>query len=260
MNLREVAAKSLAARKELQSRKNSADRNDMMEFLSKAKQEDGTPLPETDIIAETASFISGGSDTTSTSLTHFVDLVSRHPNVKRRLQAELDQAFPGPQADDWVPTDEVIASLPYLNACLNESMRIQPAAASGLERIVLSESITVGDKGDTQYVLPRGTLVSTAVYSLHRRESVFVDPESFCPERWLDMKGSDLDALNASFAPFSYGLRACAGKGFAMMEIGKAAAMVFKEMDVIRATSAEPSMYEDFFMKLRECGVVLVKR
>lgn len=54
------------------------DRRDLLSYLLVAKDPDtGNPLPEEEIIAESISFIVGGSDTISSTMTNFIDHVSR---------------------------------------------------------------------------------------------------------------------------------------------------------------------------------------
>lgn len=57
-----------------------------------------------------------------------------------------------------------------------------------------------------------------------RNPSSFVDPENWCPERWLPethpLHDPRFDADNkAAFKPFSYGPRDCAGKNLAYSEM-----------------------------------------
>lgn len=62
----------------------------------------GAPLSETEIIAESISFIVSGSDTTSSTMTNTVDIVSRLPEIHKQLANELDHAFPGRMFAGWV--------------------------------------------------------------------------------------------------------------------------------------------------------------
>lgn len=78
-------------------------RKDLLSFLFNAKDPDkGTSLKEGEIVAESISFIVGGSDTTSSTMANVVDILSRSVGVQRHLQLELDVAFPGQMSDDWV--------------------------------------------------------------------------------------------------------------------------------------------------------------
>ncbi|KAF5535251.1 benzoate 4-monooxygenase cytochrome P450 [Fusarium phyllophilum] len=89
-----------------EKRKASADnsRKDLLSFLFNAKDPDTKqPIPEDEIIAESISFIVGGSDTTSSTMTNFIDFVTRDEDLQRRIQHEIDMIFPGEPSDDWVP-------------------------------------------------------------------------------------------------------------------------------------------------------------
>jgi benzoate 4-monooxygenase len=116
----------------------SSRRRDLLSFLFEAIDPDsGRKLPDDEIVAESISFIVGGSDTTSSTMTNFIDLVCRTPGLQRRLQTELDQAFPDVNGknNDWVAPNKVVENLPLLNATLKEVMRYRPTSATGLERI-----------------------------------------------------------------------------------------------------------------------------
>ena len=113
------------------------DNNDLLSLLFAAKDANtGGSLPDEYIIAEAISFLVGGSDTTSSTMTHFVDLVSRDRSIQIKLQTELDEAFPGTMDEDWVSPDAVVSKLPLLNAVLKETMRMRPTSSTGLERVV----------------------------------------------------------------------------------------------------------------------------
>jgi benzoate 4-monooxygenase len=130
--LAKIATKAYFKRKDQHTQ-----RKDFLSFLLNAKDPDtGCPLPEPEIIAESISFLVGGSDTTSTTMTTVVDIVSRSPELQKRLHEELDQTFPGPIPSDWVADFSVVEKLPVLNAVLRETMRIRPTSATGLERVV----------------------------------------------------------------------------------------------------------------------------
>ncbi|KAI1044936.1 hypothetical protein LB505_013923 [Fusarium chuoi] len=121
-----------------EKRKVSADdsRKDLLSFLFNAKDpETKRSIPEDEIIAESISFIVGGSDTTSSTMTNFIDFVSRDADLQNRIQHEIDVIFPGEPSDDWVPTEKELNELPLLIATLREVMRFRPTSATGLERV-----------------------------------------------------------------------------------------------------------------------------
>ncbi len=125
-------------------RSEGTGRQDLLSFLLEAKDPDsGGKLDSEEIVAESISFIIGGSDTTSSTMTNFVDVVSRRPEIQLRLQEELDSAFPGPLQDDWVADADTANRLPLLIATLREVMRFRPTSSTGLERICPPGGITI---------------------------------------------------------------------------------------------------------------------
>jgi benzoate 4-monooxygenase len=133
-----------------QRKNNTESQKDLLSFLFQARDNEGS-IGEQEIIAESISFIVGGSDTTSSTMTNFIDLISQDSKLQKRLQEELDVAYPGEQDVSWVPGDRVLQNLPLLNATLREVMRIRPTSATGLERVVPK-----GGKSITGVYFPAG--------------------------------------------------------------------------------------------------------
>jgi cytochrome P450 len=96
--------------------------------------EDGEgPLAEPDagtLATEASLAIVAGSDTTGTGLANAMCYLLAHPACMDRLRAEVDAAA-GEDAD--VPSDRLV-ELKYLQAVLNETLRLQPAVPNGVQR------------------------------------------------------------------------------------------------------------------------------
>lgn len=71
-----------------------------------------------------------GSETSSTAMTHTLMYLVQNPKALKRLREELDQATAS-NPPGALPTYDQVRNLPYLTACINESMRLRPVAASG---------------------------------------------------------------------------------------------------------------------------------
>ncbi|KAG4266797.1 hypothetical protein FPRO04_13092 [Fusarium proliferatum] len=240
-----------------EKRKVSADnsRKDLLSFLFNAKDpETKLSIPEDEIIAESISFIVGGSDTTSSTMTNFIDFVSRDADLQNRIQHEIDMIFPGEPSDDWVPSEKELNELSLLIATLREVMRFRPTSATGLERVTPQGGKTIAG----QFIPADGqTLVSVPTLGIMMDPRIFESPKTFRPERWLQ---SGADKLMEYFYPFSTGPRSCIGRNFAWMEILKAVAVVFKLFDVRRINPEPTVVREGFFNKAVECEVEIHKR
>lgn len=71
-------------------------------------------------------------------MTHFVHELVKNPKAAAKLYAEVDSFFDleDRSSPDFVAGWEVVSKMPYLEAFLNETMRVCPTSAVGLERIV----------------------------------------------------------------------------------------------------------------------------
>ena len=134
-------------------------------------------------------------------------MLLKHPDVLAKLREEVDAV-----ADDdemSIPYDKV-KDLPYLRACLDESLRILPPTPFNLPRKTPSEGCEILG----QWV-PGNTTVSMSSYVAHRDANVFPDPEVFRPERWLGEAGKQLQPY---FITFSAGARGCIGRNISYLE------------------------------------------
>jgi hypothetical protein len=61
--------------------------------------------------------------------------LSKNPSAQKKLQEELDATF-GPRGIEGVLEYEDVKALPYLDACINEALRLHSTSAMGLPRIM----------------------------------------------------------------------------------------------------------------------------
>lgn len=160
-------------------------RKDLMSFLIKAKDPDtGLPLPGEEIKAEAISFIVGGSDTTSSTMTNFVDFLSRDMGLQEKMYQELREAFPGPLDEDWVAPFDIANKLPYLTALLRETMRVRPTSSTGLERVTPPGGATVAG-----VFFPAEVRLSLLIASFDEStDSRTIQRLSSLSPRWLSIK------------------------------------------------------------------------
>ncbi|OCK85010.1 cytochrome protein [Lepidopterella palustris CBS 459.81] len=156
--------------------------------------------------------ILGGSETSATALSGAIYYLSRNPEKFQRLVKEVRDNIK--TKEDF--TLNKLAHLAYMNACLEESMRIYPPVCGYLPRTAPREGCVVAGK----YV-PPFTQASITPYAMSHYSRNFVDPDKFVPERWLDNERPtkyEGDNRNAS-QPFSMGPRNCIGKNLAWAEM-----------------------------------------
>lgn len=112
-----------------------------------------------------------------------------------------------------------MTTLPYLRACLKESLRIFPPAFANMRR-------TTEDLVMQGYHVPKDIDIVMNMQSIYSDSNSFEHPEKFVPERWLRQPAaadvcpqSMKQSHKFSFLPFGYGVRFCAGKRIAEMEL-----------------------------------------
>jgi cytochrome P450 len=188
----------------IRERKPGEDRGDLLSMLLVAHDEQGAGMSERQVRDEVMTLLLAGHETTAIALTWAFLLLDRNREARDRLEAELAVVLGnGPASPDDVP------ALPYTQAVVNETLRLYPPAyVTGREAI--RDTTIHGTR------IPKGHIVLISMYTTHRDERFFPDPDAFRPERWLD--GLEKRLPRGAFIPFGLGSRKCIGASFAMME------------------------------------------
>ncbi|KIJ96180.1 hypothetical protein K443DRAFT_293866 [Laccaria amethystina LaAM-08-1] len=145
----------------------------------------------------------GAGDTTVSALISFVLLMSLHPEVERRAQAELDTIL----GAEHLPTPSDIEHLPYLHAILKEVLRYAPVGNLALPHRVIEDDEYMG------YRIPKDTTVIANVWAVMHDPELYPDPFTFSPDRFT-ASDTSRQPDPRQFA-FGFGKRACPGTHFA---------------------------------------------
>lgn len=182
---------------------------------------------EREIITHCFNNIAAGSDTTAIALRSVIFNTLKNPNVHRRLNREVREAFPS--GDVASVTYGAASKLPYLGAAIKEALRVHPSVGMPLVRIVPPDGATICG----QFFQP-GVEVGVNPWVVHRDPTVFGDPDIFRPERWLREHTSEeqIRDMNRSWIPFGHGAHTCSGRWISWMEVHKATATLFSVFDM----------------------------
>jgi benzoate 4-monooxygenase len=236
-----------------------AYRTDLLSKLQQGKDEDGNLMGREELTAEALTQLIAGSDTTSkcvfclrhvrtpsdprfSSSCAITYYLAANSEVQRKLQNELDDALQ--DEDDVATSFEVVKNLPYLNAVINEALRMHSTSGIGLPRIVPGEGMTIEG-----HFFKEGTVLSVPSYTIHRDREVWGDDAAvYRPERWLER---DNDTIQRAFNPFSYGprcvhcprvvaleimtpiCRACVGRNLASLELLIIISSIFRRYEIV---------------------------
>ncbi|KAL4892367.1 cytochrome P450 [Aspergillus ambiguus] len=176
-------------------------------------------MSDTELANQAMVMLTAGAETSATALTATLWYLSQpeHAHCLDRLRAEVRTAFSSPAG----VTGDATARLPYLNAVLEETMRLFPPSPVGPPRV----SPQGGETVDGTFV-PGGVYVSADVWTIHRdARTVGERPTSFEPERWLDVPTKPYTV------PFSIGPRMCIGVTLAWVEMRIALAKTILTFD-----------------------------
>uniref|UniRef100_A0A8R1E0I3 Cytochrome P450 n=1 Tax=Caenorhabditis japonica TaxID=281687 RepID=A0A8R1E0I3_CAEJA len=146
--------------------------------------------------------------TTSNTLTWGFAYTLNHPEAQRKVHKELDRVI---QSSDRMITTADKANLPYTNAYINEIQRTANLVPLNLLHMTTRDTVI------NKYSIPKGTGVIAQISTVMYDESVFPEPYTFNPDRFIDENGKlkKVDEL----CPFSVGKRQCLGEGLARMEL-----------------------------------------
>lgn len=198
--LRRTVSETVAER-----RKTGERRDDLLSLMLDATDpETGKGLSDADVGDNILTFIGAGHETTALALTWTFYLLSRHPEIERRVLDEIAQVTGG------APLEATqVAELTYTRQVIQEAMRVYPPVAMVVRQT--SRDLSIGGVD----VTPSDN-VFVPIYAIHHHQRLWPSPESFDPERFTP------EAVKArhrwSYLPFGAGPRICIGMGFALLE------------------------------------------
>lgn len=156
---------------------------------------------EETIIWSAASLFGAASDTTVITLTAFALAMVLFPEAQHKAQEEIDRVV----GKGRLPTFSDREELPYINAMIKETTRWWPMAPMGFPHTATETFYHEGMR------IPKGAYLLPAVWWFLHDPSVYSDPDSFAPERFLPPRNEpDPDSET-----FGYGRRRCPGRFFA---------------------------------------------
>ncbi|PSR83575.1 cytochrome P450 [Coniella lustricola] len=206
--LTETATELLAAR-----RANPSKKKDILNTLINGRDpKTGEKMSDKSILNNMVVFLIAGHETTSGLLSFLFHYFLKHPLVFQTAQGEVDRVV-GRKAI----TIEHLSKLPYLEACLRETLRLHPTAPVTLLKPHpdLPGFATTLARG--QYEIRKDQAIACLLTPIQRDPAVYgADANEFRAERMLDENFVKLP--KNSWKPFGNGLRGCIGRAFAWQE------------------------------------------
>ncbi|KAJ1897224.1 hypothetical protein LPJ66_003509 [Kickxella alabastrina] len=185
------------------------------------------------VVTETIIGLLAGSDTSSNTMTWTIHLLLMYPQYQARVVEEVRAAF---DRDHIINYSEAKARLPLLEACIYESLRLNPVA-SNMPRLIPPGGATFQG-----HFIPGGYNLTISISAVNTNPTVWDKPYEFYPERFLDNEVNKRAMLT-----FSAGVRVCPGKNLAWMEMQSTLANIFNKYNLtIPADSLfKPDLVDD---------------
>nr|QED55508.1 TRI23 [Trichoderma turrialbense] len=193
------------------------DTRDIMDTVNSSKRDPGasrtlinnileSELPPSDktferVFVDTFTVAAAGFETTGNVLRLILFHTYTKSEILEKLRAELNAAG----VDSPTNLDlKALEQLPYLTAVIEEGLRLSPGIATRMGRIAPDRDIFY-----KEWRIPAGTPFGMTQILMHTDENLYPDPQSFNPERWIDLQLRK--KAEKAYAPFSRGTRMCLG-------------------------------------------------
>ena len=187
--------------------------DDLLGMLLEARDEEtGEGMSDEQLRDEVTTIFVAGHETTAATLTWTWYLLSKHPDIARRVSNEVDAALGG-----RTPAMADLSNLAYTRMVIDEAMRLYPPAW-------MFARLAIGDDEVCGYRIPAGSMVMLSPYVMHRHPAYWDNPEGFDPERFLPERSADRPKY--AYFPFGGGPRLCIGNTFSQIEAQLIVAMV----------------------------------
>lgn len=200
----EVVGELIGRRRTLIERAESAPRDILTLLLEAADPETGRGLTDAEVRANIVTFIGAGHETTANALSWSLYLLSQAPEVRARVEAEVDAVLGGRRI-----TPEDAPRLVVTRAVLDEALRLYPPVP------FMSRSPLRDDRIGTTKI-PKNSLVTIAPWVLHRHRRLWEEPGAFDPDRFMHGRREGIDRF--AYLPFGAGPRVCIAASFALQE------------------------------------------
>ncbi|KAI4471061.1 cytochrome p450 family 4 [Holotrichia oblita] len=200
---------------------------------------DSNSMTDREIREEVDTFMFGGHDTISSTISFALFELAKSPDMQEKLLEEIE-AVVGVNKEEPI-TLRHLNDMGYMDRVVKEVLRLYPAAPL-IERELEQNVVLNGLK------YPKGTTISFHFYIQHRRPELFPDPTRFDPDRFLP----ENVALRHTFAyiPFSAGPRNCIGQKYATINMKITIANILRYFEVHPVVPAHtPILANDAVLK-----------
>lgn len=159
----------------------------------------GDPPSDEVLRDQMLTLIVAGHETTATALCWVLWHIHRRPELLDSLRDEVASHGSGEAS--------AVGELRLLPAVIHESLRLNPVIPLVVRLLRAPQRL-----GDLE--LPAGVIAAPNIFMIHRQPSMWEEPQSFRPQRFLERQPRGF-----AYLPFGGGARTCIGMAFAYYEM-----------------------------------------
>jgi cytochrome P450 len=218
----DALSEAIAERRRSLAADPNAPRDMLGAMLAAEDPETGERLTETEVKDNVMTFFFAGQETTSSTMTWVLYLLSQSPEWRERVAEEAESV-----------RGSAVEALVQTRAVVEEALRLYPPVI-GITRTALRRTELAGR------TIERGTMIIISPYVLHRHSLLWGDPNLFDPTRFLPGRAKTIERY--AYLPFGVGPRVCIGAAFALQEATLVVATLMKHfvLDLVPGQSVWP--------------------
>lgn len=195
------------------------DQKNLIDNIMEAHIKKPDVMPASDLIVSLTGPYVAGLDTVANTTSAITYTVLKHPEVKRRVLAEVDALF----AEGEISEEGLLQRIPALQGAIMETMRLYPIAVAQM-RTANKDFVFEGCQIREGQMLYIGTSVP------HFMEECYPDPMRFDIDRYA--KGRAEHMKPGAYSPYGRGPHTCLGKSLAEIQIALTMARLFHKLDL----------------------------
>ena len=181
-----------------------------------------------EIIAMILTIVLSAYETTNDTLSFAIYLLALNPSIQDKLINEIKDYYDAnPDSSLYDAAENIV----YVTMVLNETLRMFPPLAMPTRECKQTCAVT------DDLIIEKGVDVLFPIFTLHRNEKYWPNPDIFDPERFNPNNEQSYPAF--AYIPFGEGPRVCVGKRMVLLEIKMLLITIFRKLHFKRTADTE---------------------
>jgi len=195
------------------------ENRNLIDDIMAAHIETPEKMPASDLILSLTGPYVAGLDTVANTTSTVVYTVLKHPEVKARVQKEVDALFAAGDVDE----EGLLQKLPALSGAIMETMRLYPIAVAQM-RTANKDFVFEGHQ------IHEGEMIYVGTSVPHFLDEYWPNATTFDIDRYQKPRAEHLQP--GVYSPYGRGPHTCLGKSLAEVQMALSMARVFHKLDL----------------------------